>query len=118
VINLKNIVISGKEVCPIIEGGKGINGTDGRSSGYFAKEGCVGTISLVSADYYDENGKPVMERSTRLKRLERHEDLIKGAIKGGITQAQIAHEIAGDNGRIHVNELWELAHSEDVIKGV
>ena len=49
-INLKNIVISGKEVCPIIEGGKGINGTDGKSSGYFAKEGCVGTISLVSAD--------------------------------------------------------------------
>jgi hypothetical protein len=56
VINLKNIVISGKEVCPIIEGGKGINGSDGRSSGHFAKEGCVGTISLVSADYYDENG--------------------------------------------------------------
>ena len=58
-IDLKNIVISGKEVCPIIEGGKGINGTDGRSSGHFAKEGCVGTISLVSADYYDENGNVV-----------------------------------------------------------
>jgi len=118
VINLKNIVISGKEVCPIIEGGKGINGTDGKSSGYFAKENCVGTISLVSADYYDENGKPVLERSHRLKRLERHEDLIEGAIKGGIAQARIAHEIAGDRGRIHVNELWELAHSEDVIRGV
>lgn len=117
-INLKNIVISGKEVCPIIEGGKGINGTDGRSSGHFAKEGCVGTISLVSADYYDDNGNVVMERSTRLKRQERHEDLIKGAIKGGIAQAQIAHEIAGNNGRIHVNELWELADSEQVIRGV
>ena len=58
-INLKNIVISGKEVCPIIEGGKGINGSDGRSSGHFAKEGCVGTISLVSADYYDEKGSLV-----------------------------------------------------------
>lgn len=117
-INLKNIVISGKEVCPIIEGGKGINGTDGRSSGSFAKEGCVGTISLVSADYYDENGNVVMERSKRTKRQERHEDLIEGAIKGGIAQAKIAHEIAGDNGRIHVNELWELADSEKVIRGV
>ena len=117
-IKLKNVMISGKEVLPIIEGGKGINGTDGRSSGHFAKEGCVGTISLVSADYYDENGKPVMERSHRLKRMERHEDLIAGAIKGGIAQAQIAHEIAGDNGRIHVNELWELADSEKVIAGV
>lgn len=117
-INLKNIVISGKEVCPIIEGGKGINGSDGRSSGHFAKEGCVGTISLVSADYYDENGKVVMERSLRTKRLERHEDLIAGAIKGGIAQAQIAHEIAGERGRIHVNELWELADSETVITEV
>lgn len=83
-----------------------------------AKEGCVGTISLVSADYYDDNGNVVMERSTRLKRQERHEDLIRGAIKGGIAQAQIAHEIAGNNGRIHVNELWELADSEQVIRGV
>ena len=117
-INLKNIVISGKEVCPIIEGGKGINGTDGRSSGHFAKEGCVGTISLVSADYYDAEGKPVLERSNKIKRADRHADLIEGAIKGGITQARIAHDIAGDNGRIHVNQLWEMADSETVIKGV
>lgn len=117
-INLKSIVLSGKEVLPIIEGGKGINGTDGRSSGHFAKEGCVGTISLVSADCYDDSGNVIMERSTRVKRLERHEDLIAMAIKGGITQAQIAHEIAGDNGRIHVNELWELADSETVITEV
>jgi NAD(P)H-dependent flavin oxidoreductase YrpB (nitropropane dioxygenase family) len=118
VINLKNVVISGKEVLPIVEGGKGINGTDGRSSGHFAKEGCVGTISLVSADFYDENGNVVMERSTRLKRQERHEDLVAAAIKGGIAQAQIAHEIAGENGRIHVNELWELADSETIITEV
>ncbi len=117
-INLKNIVISGKEVCPIIEGGKGINGTDGRSSGHFAKEGCVGTISLVSADYYDKDGNVVMERSHRLKRQERHDDLVEGAIKGGIAQAQIAHEIAGDNGRIHVNELWEMTGSDIIIAEV
>ena len=117
-INLKNIVISGKEVCPIIEGGKGINATNGRSSGYFAKEGCVGTISLVSPDFYDENGNVILERSSRLKRQERHEDLIECAIKGGIAQAQIAHEIAGNNGRIHANELWELSDSEIVIREV
>ena len=117
-INLKNIVISGKEVCPIIEGGKGINGSDGRSSGHFAKEGCVGTISLVSADYYDEKGQVVLERCKSTNRLERHAELIEGAIKGGIAQARIAHEIAGNSGRIHVNELWELADSEKVINGV
>ena len=117
-INLKNIVISGKEVCPIVEGGKGINGSDGRSSGHFAKENCVGTISLVSADYYDENGNAVLNRIQGTKRLDRHASLIEGAIKGGIAQAQIAHEIAGNNGRIHVNELWELADSDKVINGV
>ena len=111
-------MISGKEVCPIIEGGKGINATNGVSSGHFAKEGCVGTISIVSADYYDDNGNPVLDRSSRVKRQDRHEDLIKGAIKGGIKQAQIAHEIAGENGRIHVNELWELTDSEIVISEV
>jgi len=118
VISLKNVIISGKEVLPIVEGGKGINGTDGRSSGHFAKEGCVGTISLVSADYYDNNGKVVLERIRAKSRLDRHAELIEGAIKGGIAQAQIAHEIAGDKGRIHVNELWELADSETIINGV
>lgn len=117
-ISLKNVVISGKEVLPIVEGGKGINGTDGKSSGHFAKEGCVGTISLVSADYYDNNGKVVLDRIHAKSRLDRHAELIEGAIKGGIAQAQIAHEIAGDKGRIHVNELWELADSEKVINGV
>ena len=73
---------------------------------------------MVSADFYDENGNVVLERSTRLKRQERHEDLIKCAIKGGIKQAQIAHEIAGNNGRIHANELWELTDSEIVISEV
>ncbi len=117
-INLKNIIISGKEVCPIIEGGKGINGTNGVSSGHFAKENCVGTISLVSPDLYDADGNVIMERSNRVKRQDRHDDLIAAAIKGGIAQAQIAHEIAGNNGRIHVNQLWELADSEVVITEV
>ena len=34
---LKKINLSGAEVYPLIEGGKGINGTDVKSSGYWAK---------------------------------------------------------------------------------
>ena len=49
-------MISGKEVLPLIEGGKGINASDGRSSGAWAHENCVGTFSGVSPDFYDENG--------------------------------------------------------------
>ena len=53
-LNLKPIMISGKEVYPLIEGGKGINSSDGRSSGAWAHENCVGTFSGVSPDFYDE----------------------------------------------------------------
>ena len=45
---LNKLNISGAMVYPLIEGGKGINGTDGKSSGAWAKEGGVGTISMVS----------------------------------------------------------------------
>ena len=42
---LDSLVISGKEVLPIIEGGKGIGVSSGRSSGAFASAGAVGTFS-------------------------------------------------------------------------
>ena len=59
-----------------------------------------------------------MENFTKTKRLERHEELIEYAIKGGISQAQLAHEISGGNGRIHMNMLWELADSQRTIEGI
>ena len=47
---LKPVIISGKEVLPIVEGGKGIGATCGQSSGAFAAAGAVGTFSGVNAD--------------------------------------------------------------------
>ena len=44
--------------------------------------------------------------------------MVEYAIRGGISQAQIAHDIAGNNGRIHINMLWEMADSEEVITRV
>ena len=111
-------MISGKEVFPLIEGGKGINGSDGRSSGAWAHENCVGTFSGVSPDYYDENGQVILEKYLKKDRRERHQEMIEQSIKGGIAQAQIAHEISGGNGRIHMNMLWELGGSEQILNGV
>lgn len=111
-------MISGKEVLPLIEGGKGINVSNGSSSGAWAKENCVGTFSGVSPDFYDENGSVVIQEYHSKNRLERHEEMVQNAIKGGIAQAQVAHEISGGNGRIHMNMLWELADSERIIEGV
>ena len=117
-IKLNPIMISGKEVLPLIEGGKGINASDGRSSGAWAHENCVGTFSGVSPDFYDENGNVIIEHFYKKKRADRHEEMVEYAIKGGVAQAQVAHEVSGGNGRIHMNMLWELADSERILTGV
>ena len=49
--------MSGKEILPLIEGGKGIGVTNGISSGAWAAAGAVGAFSGVNADSYDSNGK-------------------------------------------------------------
>ena len=96
------VMISGKEVIPLIEGGKGIAVSDGQSSGAWAKAGAVGTISGVFADEYDEKGKVIPKVYTQKTRPERHKELIEMSIRGGISQAKIAHEVSGGNGRIHM----------------
>lgn len=116
--NLKKIKISGAEVFPLVEGGKGINGTNGRSSGAWAKEGGVGTISLVSPTALDENGAEIPEIFKEKIREKRHREMVEYAIKGGISQIKEAHEIACGNGRIHLNMLWEMADSKEVITRV
>lgn len=112
---LHKIKLSNAEVFPLVEGGKGINGTDGKSSGAWAKEGGVGTISMVSPTALDKNGTEIPELFNEKIREKRHREMVEYAVKGGISQAQIAHEIAGGNGRIHINMLWEMADSEEVI---
>ena len=97
---LNPIMISGKEVLPLIEGGKGINASDGRSSGAWAHENCVGTFSGVSPDFYDSKGNVIIEKFFKRARPERHEEMVEYAIRGGIAQAQVAHEVSGGNGRI------------------
>ena len=110
--------IAGRDYLPLIEGGKGISVSNGESSGAWAKAGGIGTFSGVNADAYDENGKiiPIIYHGTT--RRERHFELIQYSIQGGIAQARIAHDIAGKNGRIHMNVLWEMAAAEEILHGV
>lgn len=117
-IKLNPIMISGKEVLPLIEGGKGINASNGFSSGAWAKENCVGTFSGVSPDFYDDKGNTVIEKFYKKSRTDRHEEMVQYAIQGGIAQAQVAHEISNGNGRIHMNMLWELADSQRILAEV
>ena len=55
-LNLKPLLISGREVLPLIEGGKGISVSNGESSGAWAGAGGVGTFSGVNADSHDAEG--------------------------------------------------------------
>lgn len=115
---LNPIILSGKEVLPLIEGGKGINASNGRSAGAWAHENCVGTFSGVSPDAIDNNGKVILEKFSKKIRSERHQEMVEYAIKGGIDQAQLAYELSGGNGRIHMNMLWEMADSEHIIASI
>ena len=115
---LNPIKISGIETLPLIEGGKGIAVSNGESSGAWAAAGGVGTFSGVNADSYDADGNFIPQHYYGRTRRERHEELIAYAIRGGITQAQVAHERSNGNGRIHMNVLWEMAAAERILHGV
>jgi nitronate monooxygenase len=115
---LKPVFFSGKEVFPLIEGGKGISVSNGESSGAWAAAGGVGTFSAVNADAHDANGNLIPVIYKGRTRRERHHELIEYAIKGGITQAQVAHETSNGQGRIHMNVLWEMAAVEEILHGV
>ena len=115
---LKPFLISGKEVLPLVEGGKGISISNGESSGAWAATGVVGTFSAVNADAHDEEGNIISAVYDGRTRRERHRELIKYSIAGGITQARIAHERSNGEGRIHMNVLWEMAAVEEILIGV
>src|SRR6201996_2462984 len=115
---LQPLVISGREVLPLVEGGKGISVSNGESSGAWAAAGGVATFSGVNADFYDETGKLIPIVYHGKTRRERHDELISYGIRGGIAQARIAHDIAGGQGRIHMNVLWEMGGAEAILHGV
>jgi NAD(P)H-dependent flavin oxidoreductase YrpB (nitropropane dioxygenase family) len=115
---LRPVVISGKEVLPIVEGGKGIGATNGHSAGAFAAAGAVGTFSGVNPDRYDDEGNLIPYEYQSTTRRERHEELVAMSIEGAVQQAQIAHEVASGNGRIHMNVLWEMGGAEQILEGV
>lgn len=112
------VLISGREVLPLVEGGKGISVSNGESSGAWAASGGVGTFSGVNADLRDAEGNLIPYVYYGQTRRERHEELIAYAIRGAITQARVAHEVAGGHGRIHMNILWEMAAAERILHAV
>ena len=116
--SLNSMRISGFDVLPLVEGGKGIAISNGESSGAWAAAGAVGTFSGVNADSFDEAGQMIPQKYHGRTRVDRHEELIKYSIDGGVTQAKIAYDLASGRGPVHMNILWEMAAAERVLNGV
>ena len=112
------LVVAGHEVWPLIEGGKGVAVSNGRSAGAWAAAGGVGTFSAVNADVLDDNGDYVPLVFQGRDRQERHRELIDYSIRGAVSQARLAHETRGGEGRLHMNVLWEMGGCERVLTGV
>jgi len=115
---LKPINYGGKEVWPLIEGGKGVAATNHASSGAWAAAGGIGTVSAVNADSYDEMGEVIPQIYHGKKRGDRHQELIKYAIDGATEQVKRAYDIASGKGAININVLWEMGGAQEVLQGV
>jgi len=115
---LKPILYGGREVWPLIEGGKGVAASNHASSGAWAAAGGIGTVSAVNADSYDPTGKIVPQLYPQLTRRDRHEQLIKFAIDGAVEQVRRAYEISNGQGAININVLWEMGGAQPVLEGV
>ncbi len=112
------IVVDGKEVLPIIEGGKGVAISTGASSGPWAAAGGIGTISAVIADEYDEHGNVIGHEYLGAARRDRHDEMVDYSIRGTIAQIRKAWELSNGEGLININMLWELGGAQRILHGV
>lgn len=115
---LNSYKMSGKEVLPLVEGGKGVAVSNGTTAGAWAKAGGIGTFSCVNPDSYAEDGTYIPQVYYGKTRSERFEELKAYAIRGGIEQAKIARDVSGGEGRIHMNVLWEAGGTVPILHGV
>ncbi|RZM17834.1 MAG: nitronate monooxygenase, partial [Sphingomonas sp.] len=115
---LKPIVYNGREVWPLVEGGKGVAATNHASAGAWAAAGGIGTVSAVNADSYDPEGKIIPQVYNALTRRDRHEELVEYAIEGAVQQVTRAYEISGGKGAININVLWEMGGAQRILHGV
>lgn len=115
---LKPIQYAGREVWPLIEGGKGVSATNHASSGAWAAAGGIGTVSAVNADSYDDDGNVIRQVYHGKKRGDRHQELIKYAIDGGVAQVKQAFEISNGKGAVNINVLWEMGGAQQVLHGI
>ena len=110
--SLEPLTISGREVLPIVEGGKGVYVSNGERSGEWEAAGGVGTLSGVKADYLDEKGQVVRQIYRGKTRRERNEELAKAGRLSDIDVGQaLQDELSSKNALLGARE--RLSNQED-----
>ena len=115
---LNTILMGGREVLPLVEGGKGVSATNHMSSGAWAAAGGIGTVSAVNADSYDADGNVIPQIYRGRTRRDRHEELVDYAISGAVEQVRRAYDLASGKGALNINVLWEMGGAQRVLEGV
>ena len=111
------IRMGGMDVLPLIEGGKGISISNGISSGNWASP-AASARSAPSMPTASITGRRIPQIYHGRTRRERHEELVAFAVKGALTQARRAYDLASGMGRLHANILWEMGAAERIITDV
>src|SRR3546814_18244766 len=114
---VKPIHYAGKEMLPLIEGGKGVAVSNHMRSGAWAAAGGIGTVSAVNADSYAPTGKIIPQIYRSSTRLDRHEELIHYAIVGTVEKVRRAFELSFCPVAFIINLFVELAGALTVLDG-
>ncbi|WP_222884921.1 NAD(P)H-dependent flavin oxidoreductase [Candidatus Cytomitobacter primus] len=117
---IDKLIIKGKEIFPLVEGGKGISATNGESSGAWAACGGIGTISAVYGDVKEDNLVQIkgIDDFDAPTRAERSKQLAEHSINATVSQIKIAKERSNGNGMLNINVLWELAKTKEMMHGI
>ena len=100
--SLNPIRLSGAEVLPVVEGGKGIAVSNGESSGAWALAGGVGTFSGVNPDSYDANGNYIPQHYYGRTRRERQDVSVAYVVVAPGSPRGLRHGGARTSGRAAV----------------
>ena len=103
------IRMGGVDVLPLVEGGKGVSDLQRhllRQLGRGRRRRHVQRGQRRQLRRRTAGAIPQVYHGRT--RRERHEELVAYAVRGALTQARQAYEIAGGKGRIHANILWEM----------
>jgi len=106
---LPPLVIRGRRLLPIIQGGMGVGISAHHLAGAVAREGAVGTIASV------ELRRLHPDIMLRTRRCRDHKTLAESNLEALDREIRAAREIAGPDGFIAVNVMHAVKHYADLV---